>query len=63
MSITRLPFFKPSTTPPASNSAASTCGVSGTMRTITSLAAATAAPLASATPPAFTNSSGTPERL
>ena len=56
MSMTSLPLLNPSATPSLPNSTASTSGVSGTMRMMTSAASATALALSRALPPLITSS-------
>ena len=64
MSTTILPGVSPPTTPSAPKSASSTSGVSGTMRIITSAAAATVLGEAHSLPPPSSNAlSFTPLRL
>ena len=59
MSTTVFPLLNPCATPLSENSAASTCGVSGTIVMMISDFCATSLPLAHATPPASTNVGGT----
>ena len=58
MSTTILPFERPAATPLSPNSAAATCGVSGTIVMMTSLFSATSLPDLHAVAPAPVSSAG-----
>src|SRR5688572_3844234 len=62
MSTTSLPGLSPSAAPPGANSAASTCGVSGTIVMITSAASATCLQLAQALAPWSSSACGSGAR-